>query len=111
MPTGVAASFVSRRDNFVGAARLAAAVTLFNVGDTFAKLLAEQVPIFQVVAMRNLVMVAVLGLIWVLRRDLFEPHHLLDRGVLLRAALDTGATLCATCGAFPYCRWPRPRHC
>ncbi|MFO1070550.1 MAG: DMT family transporter [Geminicoccaceae bacterium] len=84
---------MSRRDNLVGAAWLAGAMTLFNTGDAFMKLLSEQLPIFQAIALRNWLTAAALGLAWALRRDLIEAGRLLDRKVLARAVLDAGFAL------------------
>ncbi|HET6467683.1 MAG TPA: DMT family transporter [Geminicoccaceae bacterium] len=84
---------MSGRDNSVGAGLLAAAMTLFTIGDTFVKLLAERVPIGQVICFRNILTTLLIALAWAIRRDLIRPRDLLDRGVLLRSLFDTATTL------------------
>lgn len=81
------------RSNLAGAALLAAAMTLFNAGDTFVKLLSERLPILEVVAARNLLAAGMVLLAWAARRSLVRPAHLVDRGVIARATLDTCTTL------------------
>lgn len=76
-----------------GAGLLAAALTLFNLGDTFVKLLAERLPVAQVICVRNLISGIAVLLVWTARPELARVPHLLDRGVLARAALDTATTL------------------
>jgi drug/metabolite transporter (DMT)-like permease len=76
-----------------GGALLAGAMTLFNLGDTFVKLLAERLPVAQVICARNLAAGAILLAAWAWRRDLARGRDLLDRHVLARAALDTATTL------------------
>jgi drug/metabolite transporter (DMT)-like permease len=76
-----------------GGALLAGAMTLFNLGDTFVKLLAERLPVAQVICARNLAAGAILLAAWAWRRDLASGRDLLDRHVLARAALDTATTL------------------
>jgi drug/metabolite transporter (DMT)-like permease len=81
------------RANVTGAALLAAAMTLFNAGDTFVKLLSERLPLPEVIATRNLLAAGLVLLAWSARPGLIRRAHLTDRGVLARAALDTCTTL------------------
>jgi drug/metabolite transporter (DMT)-like permease len=81
------------RANLAGAALLAGAMTLFNAGDTFVKLLSERLPLPEVIAARNLLAVGFVILAWAARPGLVRVAHLTDRGVLTRAALDTCTTL------------------
>jgi drug/metabolite transporter (DMT)-like permease len=81
------------RGNVAGAALLAGAMTLFNAGDTFVKLLSERLPILEVVAARNLLAAGLVLIAWAARPGLLRPAHLIDRGVIARAALDTCTTL------------------
>jgi drug/metabolite transporter (DMT)-like permease len=81
------------RANVTGAALLAAAMTLFNAGDTFVKLLSERLPLPEVIATRNLLAAGMVLLAWSARPGLIRRAHLTDRGVLARAALDTCTTL------------------
>lgn len=84
---------MTRQANVVGAGYLVAATTVFNFGDTFVKLLSEQIPIFQVIALRNGVTALLIGIAWAVRGSMIRPRDLIDRGVLLRSALDTVTTL------------------
>jgi drug/metabolite transporter (DMT)-like permease len=89
----VNAAAVATRANVTGAALLAAAMTLFNAGDTFVKLLSERLPLPEVIATRNLLAAGLVLLAWAARPGLIRRAHLTDRGVLARAALDTCTTL------------------
>jgi drug/metabolite transporter (DMT)-like permease len=84
---------MSGRANSLGAGLLAAAMTLFTIGDSFVKLLAERIPIGQVICLRNLLTTFFIALAWAVRRDLIRPRDLLDKGVLLRSLFDTATTL------------------
>jgi drug/metabolite transporter (DMT)-like permease len=84
---------MTRQANVAGAGYLVAATTVFNLGDTFVKLLSEHISIFQVIALRNGVTILLIALAWGLRRSLIRPRDLVDRGVLLRSGLDTVTTL------------------
>ena len=81
------------RANAAGAALLAAAMTLFNAGDTFVKLLSERLPLPEVIAGRNLLAAGMVLLAWAARPGLLRLAHLTHRVVLARAALDTCTTL------------------
>lgn len=84
---------MTRQANVVGAGYLVAATTVFNFGDTFVKLLSEQIPIFQVIALRNGITALLIAIAWAFRGSMIRPRDLFDRGVLLRSALDTVTTL------------------
>lgn len=84
---------MTRQANVVGAGYLVAATTVFNFGDTFVKLLSEQIPIFQVIALRNGITALLIAIAWAFRGSMIRSRDLFDRGVLLRSALDTVTTL------------------
>ncbi len=84
---------MTAKANVLGAGYLVAATTVFNFGDTFVKLLSEQIPIFQVIALRNGLTALLIAVAWAFHRSLIRPRDLVDPGVLLRSGLDTVTTL------------------
>ncbi len=77
-----------------GIAAMLAATAIFVVGDTFMKLLTEDLPPFQVLFLRGLAATIACGLLLMVRREWTGFADALSIRVLLRAAGETLGTLC-----------------
>lgn len=85
---------MQKSSDLYGIAAMLAATAIFVVGDTFMKLLTEELPPFQVLFLRGLAATIACGVLLVLRREWTGYSDALSLRVLLRAAGETLGTLC-----------------
>lgn len=79
----------SARRNLEGALVMAGAMTAFTVNDTFVKLLAERLPIGQIMTLRGLAVLPLLLLLLRAQAGRLALHAVLEPWVLARAVLET----------------------
>jgi drug/metabolite transporter (DMT)-like permease len=85
---------MQKPSDLYGIAAMLAATAIFVVGDTFMKLLTEDLPPFQVLFLRGLAATIACGVVLAARREWTGWTDALSIRVLLRAAGETLGTLC-----------------
>jgi len=85
---------MQRPSDLYGIAAMLAATAIFVIGDTFMKLLTEDLPPFQVLFLRGIAATIACALLLALRREWTGWSDALSIRVLLRAAGETLGTLC-----------------
>lgn len=85
---------MQKPSDLFGIAAMLVATAIFVVGDTFMKLLTEDLPPFQVLFLRGLAATIACGVLLILRREWTGFPDALNIRVLLRAAGETLGTLC-----------------
>src|SRR3954463_8144122 len=92
---------MDRSSDLGGIAAMLAATAVFVVGDSFMKLVTEDLPPFEVLFLRSIAASLACAVIVALRGDWRFISGALDGRTLLRAAGETFSPLCL--------RWPLPR--
>ena len=92
MPTAVTAA-TARSQNLTGAAWMTAGMFGYVVNDAFIKRAAEDLPLFQAVFLRGLVVIALLSVIVRVRKVAVPVRAYLERPLLLRMAMEAVGTV------------------
>ena len=85
---------MNKPSDLFGIAAMLAATAIFVVGDTFMKLLTEELPPFQVLFLRGIAATIACAVLLIARREWTGFSDALNIRVLLRAAGETLGTLC-----------------
>jgi drug/metabolite transporter (DMT)-like permease len=93
-PAPAYASPMPRASHLSGVVAMLAATAAFVVGDSFMKLVTEDLPPFQVLFLRGVAASLACGALVALRGELAAAPMALDRRALLRAAGETLSVLC-----------------
>ncbi len=103
-PTASNLSDTERSENVRGAAWMTASMFGYVVNDAFIKRAAEDLPLFQAVFLRGLVVVVLLTTIVRMRKVTVPVTAYLERPVLLRMAMEAAGTVAylITLTPFPY---------
>jgi drug/metabolite transporter (DMT)-like permease len=94
-----------RNSDLSGIAAMLAATAFFVVGDSFMKLVTEDLPPFEVLFLRSIAASFACAVLVVVRGEWRDMSGVLDRRALLRAG---GETLCTFASSWPLpaCRSP-----
>src|SRR5829696_6711153 len=94
---------MDNRSDLSGIAAMLAATAVFVVGDSFMKLVTEDLPPFEVLFIRSIAASLACAVLVTLRREWGAISGMFDVPALLRA---TGETLCTLCYVVALARMP-----